>query len=124
VSEANGNGEIAMLSRGRVAGVVWSVVAVALSAGCATPHGGVSWTATSGGAPCASGRASVRDGLVVLGGDRTGPDFCMPYSLESRDGRMKAVFETSFKARQTSAMIDLQRRLELATAAAQAPTRP
>src|SRR5262245_63419615 len=53
------------------------------------------WTASSGGAPCASGRVSVRGGLVVLGGEPKGPDFCMPYSLASRDGSMKAVFETS-----------------------------
>jgi len=61
-----------------------------------------------------------RDGLVVLGVERTGPDFCMPYSLALRDGRMKA----SFKARQTSAMIHLQRMPEPAPAAAQASTRP
>ena len=67
------------------------------------------WTASSAGTPCASGTVEVRAGLVVLGGDRTGPDYCMPYSLGSRDGRMKAVFETSFKARQTTAMIDLER---------------
>jgi len=149
-----------MLSRGRVAAVAWSVVAVVLSWGCAAPRGGVApdassiagtwegevwempthylqgarritltisrdgaWTATSGGARCASGRLSVRDGLVVLGVERAGPDFCMPYSLASRDGRMKAVFGTSFKARETSAMIDLQRMPEPAPAAAQA-TRP
>ena len=67
------------------------------------------WTASSAGTPCASGTVQIRGGLVVLGGDRTGPDYCMPYSLGSRDGHMKAVFETSFKARQTSAMIDLER---------------
>jgi hypothetical protein len=68
-----------------------------------------SWTASSGGAQCASGTASVRGGLVVLGGSRTGPDYCMPHSLASADGRMRAVFDTSFKARETSAMIDLRR---------------
>jgi len=67
------------------------------------------WTASSGGIQCASGTASVRGGRVVLAGERKGPDFCMPYSLTSKDGRMKAVFETSFKARQTTAMIDLER---------------
>ncbi|MGH7343666.1 MAG: hypothetical protein ACREK4_02020 [Candidatus Rokuibacteriota bacterium] len=157
-----------MLIRGRVAGFVWSLVAVALSTGCATERGAVSpvatssasdpasiagvwegevwempthylqgvrritltvsrdgtWTATSGGTMCASGRASVRGGLVILGGDRTGPDFCMPHSLASRDGRMKAVFETSFKARQTSAMIDLERVRGAMPEAAQAPSRP
>jgi hypothetical protein len=144
-----------MRIRGRVAGLVWSAVALALSAGCAAPQSAVlpasidassradtaalagvwegevwerpthylqgvrrislniardgTWTASSGGTPCASGTASVRGGLIVLGGDRAGPDFCLPNSLASRDGRLKAVFETSFKARPTTAMIDLER---------------
>jgi hypothetical protein len=67
------------------------------------------WTASSGGATCASGTVSIRGGLVVLGGERTGPDHCVPYSLASGGGRMKAVFETSFKAREGTAMIDLER---------------
>ena len=158
-----------MLSRSRVAGFVWSVLAVAVATGCATHRSAVapvamersssdtasiagvwegevwempshylqgvrritlninpdgSWTATSGGTQCASGTASVRGGLVVLAGTRTGPDFCMPYSLTSKDGRMKAVFDTSFKARETSAMIDLKRIQEPLPAAAQAPTQP
>jgi hypothetical protein len=157
-----------MLIRGRVAGFVWSLVAIALSAGCATQRTAASpaptssasdaaaiagvwegqvwempthyiqgvrritltvlrdgtWTAASAGTPCASGRASVRGGLVILEGDRTGPDFCMPYSLASRDGRMKAVFETSFKARQSSAMIDLERVRGASPESAQAPSRP
>ena len=83
-----------------------------------------SWTATSAGAQCASGTASVYGGLVVLAGTRTGSDYCMPYSLASKDGRMKAVFDTSFKARETSAMIDLNRVQEPLPAAAQAPTQP
>ncbi len=87
-------------------------------------HQDGSWTATSAGVQCASGTASVRGGLVVLAGTRTGPDFCMPYSLTSKDGRMKAVFDTSFKARETSAMIDLTRVKEPLPAAAQAPTQP
>lgn len=48
----------------------------------------------------------------------------MPDSLASRDGRMKAVFETSFKARQTSAMIDLERVRPALPETAEAPTRP
>ena len=83
-----------------------------------------SWAATSGGAQCASGTASAYGGLVVLAGTRTGSDYCMPYSLASKDGRMKAVFGTSFKARETSAMIDLARAQEPLPAAAQAPTQP
>src|SRR5262249_50649329 len=65
------------------------------------------WTASSGGTQCASGTASVRGRRVMFKGERKGPDFCMPYSLTSKDGRMKAVFETSFRARQTQAMVDL-----------------
>jgi hypothetical protein len=33
----------------------------------------------------------------------------MPYSLATKDGRMKAVFETSFKGREASFMIGLER---------------
>jgi hypothetical protein len=159
-----------MLTRGCFAAFVWGVVAVALSAGCASQRGTVQpvsmddsstlgtaaiagvwegevwempthylqggrritlniardgrWTASSGGTSCASGTALVRGGLVVLGGERTGSDFCMPYSLASRDGRMKAVFATSFKARQTSAMIDLERVHPAPPEAAEAQPRP
>jgi len=67
---------------------------------------------------------SVYGGLVVLAGTRTGSAHCMPYSLASKDGRMKVVFDTSFKARETSAMIDLKRIQEPLPAAAQAPTQP
>ena len=84
-----------------------------------------SWTANSGDAQCASGMASVRSRLVILGGTRTGSDFCMPYSLTSKDGRMKAVYETSFKAREGSAMIDLERVPgPLAGPGAGSPSRP
>ncbi|HEY7541020.1 MAG TPA: hypothetical protein VIF11_12805 [Methylomirabilota bacterium] len=83
-----------------------------------------SWTATSGDKPCASGTATVHGGLVVLAGSRTGPDYCLPYSVVSKDGRMRAVFDTSFKAREASAMVDL-RRIEPAPAvAAEARTQP
>jgi hypothetical protein len=68
--------------------------------------------------------ASIHRGLVILGGTRHGPDFCMPYSLVSTNGRMKAVFDTSFKGRGTSAMIDLQRIRASMPEAAQAPTQP
>jgi hypothetical protein len=77
-----------------------------------------SWTATAGGTQCASGTASVHGGLVVLGGTRVGQDYCVPYSLTANDGRMKGVFETSFKGRQGSAMIGLDRRSDAPQAAA------
>ena len=83
-----------------------------------------SWTAMSGDKPCASGAATMRGGLVVLAGTRTGPDYCMPYSITSKDGRMRAVFDTSFGARETQAMIDLRRVEPAPAAAAQARTRP
>lgn len=83
-----------------------------------------SWTAMSGDKPCASGTATVRGGLVVLAGSRTGADYCMPYSIASKDGRMRAVFDTSFSARETQAMIDLRRVEPAPAAAAQAQTQP
>jgi len=83
-----------------------------------------SWTATSGSKPCASGTATVRGGLVVLAGTRTGPDHCLPYSVASKKERMRAVFDTSFNARAGSAMIDLTRIEPAPAAAAQARTQP
>jgi hypothetical protein len=83
-----------------------------------------SWTAMSGDKPCASGTATVRGGLVVLAGSRTGPDYCLPYSVATKDGRMRAVFDTSFNAREGSAMIDLKRGEPAPTASAEARTRP
>ena len=68
-----------------------------------------SWTAAAGGTQCASGTASFHGGLVVLGGTRVGQDYCVPYSLSTNDGRMRAVFETSFKGRPASAMIGFDR---------------
>jgi len=83
-----------------------------------------SWTAMSGDKPCASGTATVRGGLVLLAGSRTGPDYCMPYSVASKDGRMRAVFDTSFNAREGSAMIDLRRTEPAPATAAEARTQP
>lgn len=83
-----------------------------------------SWTATSGGKPCASGTATARGGLVRLAGTRTGPDYCLPYSVASKDERMRAVFDTSFNAREGSAMIDLTRIEPAPAAAAEARTQP
>ena len=159
-----------MFTRGRLAGFVWGVLAVALSAGCATRRGGVEsvsmdrsstsdtaalagvwegqvwetpthylqgvrritlnigqdgrWTASSGGIPCPSGTASVRGRRVILDGQRKGQDFCVPYSLTSRDGRMKAMFDAGFKGREASAMIDLERVHPDPPEAAEARTRP
>ena len=77
-----------------------------------------SWTAAAGGSQCASGTASVHGGVVVLGGTRVGQDYCVPYSLATNDGRMSAVFETSFKGRQTTAMIGFDRPFGAAQATA------
>jgi hypothetical protein len=76
------------------------------------------WTATTAGTQCASGTASVHGSLVVLGGTKSGQDYCVPYSLSANDGRMKGVFATSFKGRQGSAMIGLDRRSDAPQAAA------
>jgi hypothetical protein len=79
-----------------------------------------SWTATAAGTQCASGTASVHGGIVVLGGAKTGQDYCVPYSLTTTDGRrMRAAFETSFKGREGTAMIGLDRRSDTVQAAAQ-----
>ena len=77
-----------------------------------------SWTATAGGTQCASGTASVHGGIVVLGGAKTGQDYCVPYSLTTTDGRMRATFETSFKGREGAAMIGLDRRSDTVQATA------
>ncbi len=69
-----------------------------------------SWTASTGGAICATGTAAVRDGLVILDGHRVGPVLCMPHSLKVGDGHMWAAFETSFRGGRTAAaMIGLKR---------------
>lgn len=69
---------------------------------------GGSWTAIGDGAPCAFGVAIIRDGGVVLDIHRRAWDACMPWSLAMRDGRMWAVFVTSFNGRDARAVIDLQ----------------
>ena len=68
-----------------------------------------SWTASTGGAVCATATAVARDGLVILDRVRVGPDLCMPHSLEVRDEQLWATFETSFKGRTEAAMIGLYR---------------
>jgi hypothetical protein len=76
------------------------------------------WTATTAGTQCASGTASVHGSVVILGGTKSGQDYCVPYSLSTNDGRMKGVFATSFKGRQGSAMIGLDRRSDAPQASA------
>ena len=68
-----------------------------------------SWTASTGGAVCATGTAAARDGLVILDRVPVGPDLCMPHSLKVRDEQLWATVETSFKGRTVAAMIDLYR---------------
>ena len=82
------------------------------------------WTATSGDVECASGTATIRGGLVFLRSTWRGPDFCMPYSLASKGGRMRAVFDTTFKEREGSAMIDLKRVSPPTATTAQISARP
>src|SRR5438093_10202207 len=68
-----------------------------------------SWTASTGGAVCATGTAATRDGLVILDRVPGGPDLCMPHSLKVRDERLWASFVTSLKGRTAAAMIGLYR---------------
>jgi hypothetical protein len=82
------------------------------------------WTAKSGDTACASGTATIRGGLVFLRSTWSGADFCMPNSLASKDGRMRAVFDTTFKEREGSAMIDLIRVSSPPATTAQISTRP
>src|SRR5262249_60370962 len=98
-------------------------VQVAARSALNTNRGG-SGPGTGGDKSCAPGTATMRGGLVVLAGTRTGPDYCLPYSIASKDGRMRAVFDTSFSARETQAMIDLRRVEPAPPAAAQAQTQP
>ena len=82
-----------------------------------------SWTASTGGVQCATGTASMRGGLLILGGARTSQDYCVPYSLAPAGGGMKAMFETSFKSRETAAMIGFERSPARVPQAAQATPR-
>lgn len=68
-----------------------------------------SWTASTDGAVCATGMAAARDSLVILDRDSVGRDLCMPHSFKVGDGRMWAVFQTSFNGRTAAAMIGLER---------------
>jgi hypothetical protein len=64
------------------------------------------WTAVSDGGLCASGVVSPRNGLIVLDGN-TG-DLCVPYTLKVRHGVMWGAFDTSFKGREASGVIELK----------------
>src|SRR5437667_3054480 len=68
-----------------------------------------SWTASTGGAVCATGTAVARDGLVILYRVPVCPNLCMPHSLKVSDEQLWATFETSFKGRTVAAMIDRYR---------------
>jgi hypothetical protein len=67
-----------------------------------------SWTASTGGAVCATGIAAAREGLVILDRNQIGSALCMPHSLKIGDGHVWAAFETSFKGRTAAALISLE----------------
>src|SRR5438445_9905450 len=79
-----------------------------------------SWTASTGGAVCATGSAAARDGLVILDRVAVGPDLCMPHSLKVRDEQLGGTFETSLKGRTVAATIELYRDGRMLTESAEA----
>jgi hypothetical protein len=68
-----------------------------------------SWTATSKGAECARGEASVRADLVILRSRAEGGPPCLPYALRLAPGHMWGEVEAGFKQRAATAMVDLVR---------------
>jgi hypothetical protein len=72
-----------------------------------TVDAGGAWTAVSDTGQCASGMAVVRNGFIVLDGN-TG-DLCVPYTLKVGRDVMWGAFDTSFKKREASGVIDLKR---------------
>jgi hypothetical protein len=68
-----------------------------------------SWTATTRGAECARGDASVRAALVILRSRAQAGPPCLPYSLRLARGHMWGEFGAGFKQRAATAMVDLVR---------------
>jgi hypothetical protein len=80
---------------------------------------GGAWTAVSDGGPCASGVVARRNGLIVLDGE-TG-DLCVPYTLKVGGDVMWGAFDTSFKKREASGVIELKRTGDVPTGATATP---
>jgi hypothetical protein len=68
-----------------------------------------SWTATTKGAECARGEASVRDDLVILRSRAAAGPPCLPHTLRLARGHMWGEFEAAFKQRAATAMLGLVR---------------
>jgi hypothetical protein len=81
-----------------------------------------SWTATTKGKECAHGEATVRAGLVFLRSRAADGPPCLPYSLQLGRGRMWGAFETAFKERAATAMVDLVHVRERPPESASAPS--
>ena len=81
-----------------------------------------SWTATTKGAECARGEASVRADLVTLRGRTEAGPPCLPHSLRLARGHMWGEFEAAFKQRAATAMVDLVRVRERPPESASAPS--
>jgi hypothetical protein len=80
---------------------------------------GGAWAAVSDGGPCAWGVLARRNGLVVLEGN-TG-DLCVPYTLKLGRDVMWGAFDTSFKKREASGVIELKRTGDAPTGATATP---
>jgi hypothetical protein len=72
-----------------------------------TIDAGGAWTAVSDGGTCASGVVARRNGLIVLDGNTR--DLCVPYTLQVGHDVMWAAFDTAFKKREASGVIELRR---------------
>ena len=81
-----------------------------------------SWTATTKGAECARGEASVRDDLAILRSRAEAGPPCLPHSLRLARGHMWGEFEASFKQRAATAMVGLVRVRERLPESASAPS--
>ena len=80
-----------------------------------------SWTATTKGAECARGEASVRDDLVILRSRAEAGPPCLPHSLRLARGYMWGEFEAGFKQRAATATVGLVRVRERPPESASAP---
>ena len=81
------------------------------------------WTATTKGAECAKGVATVRGDLVILRSRADAGPPCLPYSLRLGRGRMWGEFEAGFKKREATAMVNLVHVRERLPDAASATTK-
>lgn len=81
-----------------------------------------SWTATTKGAECARGEASVRADLVILRSRAEAGPPCLPHSLRLAREHMWGEFGAGFKQRAATAMVDLVRVLERPPESASAPS--